>query len=39
MFWAYQYMYQDRDFNKIIAELTVRQTVWQKLSLYLAAFW
>ena len=25
--------------DKIIAEPTVRQTVWQKLSLYLATFW
>ena len=25
-FWAYQYMYQDQDFNESIGECTVRQT-------------
>ena len=38
VFWAYQYMYWDRDFNKSIGEHTVRQTDQQKLWLYLAGF-
>ena len=41
-FWAYQYMYQDEDFNESIEECTVRQidrlTDQQKLWLYLAVF-
>ena len=38
-FLAYWYMYQDEGFNKSIEEHTVRQTDWQKLWLYVAAFW
>ena len=37
-FWAYRYMYRDRDFNESIGEQTIRQTDQQKLWLYLAAF-
>ena len=38
VFWAYRYMYRDRDFNESTAKLTVGQTDRQKLWLYLAAF-
>ena len=37
-FWAYRYMYWDRDFNESIGECTVKQTDQQKLWLYLTAF-
>ena len=37
-FWAYWYMYRDRDFNRSIEERTNRQTDRHKLWLYLAAF-
>ena len=37
-FWAYRYMYRDRDFNESIGEHTVKQTDRQKLWLYLATF-
>ena len=37
-FWAYWYMYRERDFNESIGEHTVRETDRQKLWLYLAAF-
>ena len=38
VFWAYWYMYGDRDFNKSIGEHTVSQADRQKLWLYLATF-
>ena len=31
LFWAYRYMYRDRDFNESIGEPTMRQTVRHKL--------
>ena len=37
-FWAYRYMYRDRNFKESIEECTLRQTDRQKLWLYLAAF-
>ena len=37
-FWAYRYMYWNRDFNESMGEHTVRQAHQQKLWIYLASF-
>ena len=37
-FWAYCYMYRERDVNKSIGEPNVRQMDRQNLWFYLAAF-
>ena len=38
VFWACQYVYRDKNFNKSIGKSTIRQTDQQKLWLYLATF-
>ena len=38
VFWACQYVYRDKNFNKSIGKSTIRQTDQQKLWLYWATF-